>query len=158
MTDAIRIRKLDPRAQLPIRATPRSVGLDIFAFLISESGRPNTAMIPPRTTKAIPTGLIMAPPEMPPLKPYALYVCSRSGLARNLSLFVTNAPGVVDPDYRGEIQVLLYNGGHESQYIQHGDRIAQIVMLPTAIPEIVEDPDLDLNTERGAAGFGSTGR
>jgi dUTP pyrophosphatase len=148
----LRIQKMDWQATLPTRGTPNSVGLDLHAFLISESGRPNKALIPPKSTRAIGTRLIVEPPEG-----YAVYVCSRSGLAKNLSLFVTNAPGVVDPDYRGEIVVLLYNGGHEAQYIEHGQRIAQMVMLATPILEI-EEAVIDTNTLRGDAGFGSTGR
>lgn len=147
------VRRTDPRVRLPTAGTPRSVGLDLYAFLVSETGRPNTSMIPPRATRAIPTGIIVSPPEG-----YAVYVCSRSGLAKNLSLFVTNAPGVIDPDYRGEIQVLLYNGSHEAQYVKHDDRIAQIVLLRTGWPVITEDPNLDLNTIRGDKGFGSTGQ
>lgn len=148
----LRIQKMDARAMLPTRGTPNSIGLDLHAFLISESGRANKALIPPRSTRSIPTGLIVSPPVG-----YAVFVCSRSGLAKNLSLFVTNAPGVVDPDYRGEIQVLLYNGSHEAQYIEHGQRIAQIVVLPTPIIEL-EEGEVDMNTIRGDAGFGSTGR
>lgn len=148
----LRIQRMDERAMLPTRGTPNSVGLDLHAFLISESGRPNKALIPPRSTRAIETRIMVEPPQG-----FAVYVCSRSGLAKGLSLFVTNAPGVVDPDYRGEILVLLYNGGHEAQYVEHGQRIAQIVMLPTPIIEI-EEGEIDPNTIRGDAGFGSTGR
>lgn len=147
----LRIRRMDERVILPTRGTPNSVGLDLHAYLISESGRANKALVPPRSTRSIPTGLIVQPPEG-----YAIFVCSRSGLAKNLSLFVTNSPGVVDPDYRGEIQVLLYNGSHEAQYIEHGQRIAQIVMLAAPVIEY-EEGELDMNTERGDRGFGSTG-
>lgn len=141
-----------PGAKLPARGTPASVGLDVYAHLLSETGRPNKAIIPPRTTKIIPTGLIVKPEAG-----CAVFVCSRSGLAYKQSIFVTNAPGVVDPDYRGEIMVLLYNGGHESYYVQHEDRIAQLVVLPCSQVEVSEIHVLD-ETLRGDAGFGSTGR
>lgn len=138
---------------VPFRATSQSIGLDVHAYIKTETGRPNNMIVAPRQTRAIPTGLIVAPPPG-----YAVFMCSRSGLARNQSIFVTNAPGVIDPDYRGEVVVLLYNGGHESYYVRHEDRIGQLVLLPVAIPEFEMVDSLDLNTERGADGFGSSGR
>lgn len=146
--------KLHPQVKLPTLATPGSVGADIYAYLISETGRPIKAMIPVGATKMIPTGLIgRSEPDT------AIIVCSRSGLASK-SIFVTNAPGIIDPDYRGEIKVLLYNGSHETQWIEHGDRIAQLVVIPAIIPTIVESSsDLRFDqTQRGEAGFGSSGR
>lgn len=150
---AVAIKRMYADVKLPTRATSNSIGLDLYAFLVSEAGRPNTALIPPRATRPIPTGIIAAPPQG-----YALFVCSRSGLARSNSVFVTNSPGVIDPDYRGEILVLLYNGGHESYYVRHEDRIGQLVCLPSPLVGIEELPSLDLKTKRGNAGFGSTGR
>jgi dUTP pyrophosphatase len=147
------IKRMFADVKMPFRGTPNSIGLDLHAFLLTESGRPNTALIPPKTTRGISTGVIAAPPPG-----HALFVCSRSGLAKQNSIFVTNSPGVVDPDYRGEIIVLLYNGGHEAYYVRHGDRIAQLVCLPAAVVEVAELPNMDLSTQRGAAGFGSTGR
>lgn len=139
-----------PGAKPPIRAYNESVGLDLYAFLLTESGRPNRAIIPPRTTRLIPTGISAKPPPG-----HAILVCSRSGLATR-SIFVTNAPGVIDPDYRGEIQVLLYNGGHETSYVEHEQRIAQLIVVPLPHVEtrIVES---FAPTERGAKGFGSRG-
>lgn len=148
----LQIKRLHPSAKLPLQATPNSVGLDLFALLISDTGRTNTALIPPRNTRMIRTGIACSPPQG-----YALFVCSRSGLAYKESLFVTNAPGVVDPDYTGEIMVLLYNGGIEPYYVKHEDRIAQLVMMPCAPPliDVVENLQPSI---RGDAGFGSTGR
>lgn len=82
-------------------------------------------------------------------------VVSRSGLALR-GIFVTNAPGILDPDYRGEIEVLLYNGGHEAHYVKHGDRIAQLIFAPFT-PASVREVEALSETERGAKGFGSTG-
>lgn len=147
------IKRKHPDAKLPYRGTENSVGLDLYACLIADSGRPNTMLIPPKTTRGVPTGLIVAPPEG-----YALFVCSRSGLAKEHSLFVTNAPGVIDPDYRGEVMVLLYNGGHEAYYVRHGDRVGQLIALPALIMTMLEMDNLPLNTSRGEKGFGSTGR
>lgn len=123
-------------------------------------------MIPAKATRAIPTGLIISSPGIVGTVHdymavhYNALVCSRSGMAREKSIFVTNSPGVIDPDYRGEVLVLLYNGGHEAQYIEHNDRIAQIILIPIPVPRI-EESSFNLGDEattRGASGFGSTGR
>jgi len=82
-------------------------------------------------------------------------VVSRSGLA-GIGVFVTNAPGIIDPDYRGEIKVLLYNGGFQAHYVQHGDRIAQLIIAPF-VPATCREVQLLTETARGEAGFGSTG-
>ena len=153
MAQTLEMKRIHPEAKLPRRGTPASVGLDIYALLVSETGRFNTALIPPRTTRIIRTGLCVKPPEG-----YAVFVCSRSGLSANDSVFVTNAPGVVDPDYRGELMVLLYNGGHESYYVKHEDRIGQIILLPCEPIDVRWVENLDMNTPRGTAGLGSTGR
>lgn len=149
----IQVKRLHEQVKLPTRGTPASIGLDVHAYLISESGRINTAIIPPRMTRLIPTGLIVLPPPG-----HAIFVCSRSGLAQG-SIFVTNSPGIIDPDYQGEIKILLYNGHHESYYVKHDDRIAQLVVLP--IPplfQVTETLNLPETSLRGSAGFGSTGR
>lgn len=140
--------------QYPTKATPEAVGYDLYAYHKTESGRPNKILIPPQSTKAIPTGLIVIPPEG-----YSIFVGSRSGMAKENSLFVTNAPGIIDPDYRGELMVLLYNGGHQSIYISHGDRVGQMILLPFKSFSMfdVKFEELD-KTGRGDKGFGSTGR
>lgn len=150
----LQIKRLVDSAKLPTRGTPTSIGLDVYAHLLTDTGRPNTAIIPPRSTRLIDTGLAVRPPEG-----YAVFVCSRSGLAadRQRPLFVANAPGVVDPDYIGELKIILYNAGHESYYVKHEDRIAQLVILPCQVWEIEEVASLP-PTLRGEAGFGSTGR
>lgn len=138
-------------ALLPMRSTEGAVGYDLFAYAISETGRSNKIVVPPRDTRLIRCGVCI---ELPPGLWAGVY--SRSGLAKK-SLFVANAPGVIDPDYRGEIGVLLYNGGYESYYVQHEDRIAQLVFHEVVHPIIVEAQALS-PTERGASGYGSTGR
>lgn len=148
----LHVLRLQQEARLPLRARPEDVGYDIFAFLLSESGRSNTALIPPRTTRAIPTGIAVEAPDG-----WFPAICSRSGLASK-SIWVANAPGIVDRGYRGEIIVLLYNGGHESIYIQHEDRIAQLVLVPAMESTLVEVESLSPSSGRGANGFGSTGR
>ena len=81
----------------------------------------------------------------------------RSGLATKHGLLVPNSPRTVDEDFRGPIQVALLNAGQEAFTISHGDRIAQAVIAPVLKPQIVETDTLS-DTERGAGGFGSTGR
>lgn len=150
--NVIELCRIAPGAQWPTRGTPGSIGLDLHACAISDTGRPNKIILPPRVTKKIRTGLQINPQGK------TIMVCSRSGLASR-SIFVANAPGIIDPDYRGEIFVLLYNGGHDSYYVEHGERIAQLVLLPGAWPLIVFEADsIDTNTPRGESGFGSTGR
>lgn len=144
------IFKLRKDALLPRRGMDQSVGLDLHAYLISETGRQNTLLIPPHTTRRIPTGLVIVPPLG-----HTILVCSRSGMASK-GIFVTNGPGVVDPDYRGEIVVLLHNGTPVAHYVKHEDRVAQILVMNVPIVPFVEIEELD-ETQRGAAGFGSTG-
>lgn len=146
--------KLHPEASPPFRAYNESVGVDLSACLISDSGRPNTAIIGPRMTKRIHTGLALIAP-----KGHCILICSRSGMATR-SVFVTNAPGVVDPDYTGEMIVLLYNGGVENLYVKHGDRIAQAIVVPFAACQLLEAPTVpegDSSFFRGTRGFGSSG-
>lgn len=157
----------------PVLGTPNSVGADVHAYLKTESGRPSKMMIPVKETRAIPTGLVVRhdpkveylqtdivdeiPSEIEPV--LSVMVCSRSGMAKK-SIFVTNSPGIIDPDYRGEVIILLYNGSFEPQWISHGDRIAQLLLLPVPVPFLREaESDLRLEkTTRGENGFGSTGR
>lgn len=143
--------RLHRDAVLPQRALPNDAGLDLSACIISESGRPLTWTIPPGITRRIPTGLRIKPPPG-----VAVLVLSRSGMAER-SLFVANAPGLIDPEYRGEVCVLLYNGSKEPEYIKHGDRIAQIILhqvIPVSITEASINPR---ETLRGDLGFGSSG-
>ena len=147
----LEVYRLDPRAKLPLRGTPDSIGFDVHALLLSESGRPISRMVPQKNTIAIPTGLIVRPPPG-----YYIQVASRSGLAMN-SLFVANAPGIIDPDYSGELRILLFNGGYETQYVQHEWRIAQLILAPISKAEISETQTRPSNDGRGTAGFGSTG-
>lgn len=150
----LKVTLLHPDAKLPHRATPNSIGADLYAYVKSERGTEIKLVIPPGTTRMVSTGIVaVAQP------PFSLLVCSRSGLAAQRTLFVTNSPGVVDPDYRGEIKVLLHNAGTENQWIAHRDRIAQMILVPLPVPDVSESTmDLRLlESERGEAGFGSTG-
>jgi len=143
---------LKPDAKPPVRLLLQSIGYDVHAYLKTETSRASSKLIPPQGTVSIPTGLVIRPPDG-----FVCLVCSRSGLATN-SIFVANAPGVIDPDYTGELQILLYNGGWEPHWTKHEDRIAQILLIPQPgvfdVRQITELPA----TERGERGFGSTGR
>lgn len=151
MTLSIGYRKLHPEAELPFRAYGNPAGWDIGALCISETGRSIQTVIPPRTSRVLSTGLVLLPPPG-----YFLAVCSRSGMASQTPpLFVGNAPGIIDPDYTGELKVIIFNGGHESAYIRHGQKIAQVVLLPftdAVLAPAAEVPE----TARGAKGFGSS--
>lgn len=148
----IGIYKKHEDAQFPIRASERAVGYDLFAYYKTETGRPNKILISPQATRLVPTGLVVVPPDG-----YSIFVAPRSGLAIDRTLTVLNAPGVIDPDYRGELMVMLYNGGHVSQYVEHGQRVGQMILLPFKPFDFYEVKELD-KTERGDKGFGSTGR
>jgi dUTP pyrophosphatase len=101
---------------------------------------------------AIPTGLRIAIPEG-----FEAQVRPRSGLALRHGILIPNAPGTIDSDYRGEIQVILMNAGEAGFEIARGDRIAQLVIAPVVRPDWVEVDSLD-ETDRGDGGFGHTGR
>jgi dUTP pyrophosphatase len=135
-------------AALPGYATSGAAGLDLSAAL----GAP--IALAPGQRVAIPTGLIVA---LPP--GHEGQVRPRSGLALRRGLTVANAPGTIDEDYRGELQVLLVNLSHEVQEIAPGDRIAQLVVAPithVAVVEVEDEQALGATT-RGSGGFGSTG-
>ena len=100
----------------------------------------------------IPTGIALAVPLG-----FEAQVRSRSGLALRHGLYLPNGPGTVDSDYRGEVGVILQNGGREAVTIERGDRIAQMVIAPVVQADFTVVHELD-DTERGAGGFGSTGR
>ncbi|GAB6875732.1 dUTP diphosphatase [Thermaerobacter litoralis] len=142
----VAVRRLHPRARVPVYATELAAGCDLAAAL------DQPVAIPPGGIARIPTGLAVA---LPP--GYEAQVRPRSGLAARHGLTVLNAPGTVDADYRGEIQVLLVNLGPEPVTVAPGDRIAQLVVAPVVRARFVEVDQLP-PTARGEGGFGSTGR
>jgi dUTP pyrophosphatase len=132
---------------LPVRHSDLAAGLDLTAAV--PAGRP--LVIAPGERAAIPTGLVFALPAGTEGQ-----VRPRSGLAINHGITVLNAPGTIDADYRGEVQVLLINLGAESFSVTRGMRIAQLVVAPITAVRLIEAPGLDA-TSRGGGGFGSTG-
>ncbi len=142
-----RLANHDPALPLPAYESRGAAGMDLRACL---PDRAPITLAPFERTLA-PTGLALALPDG-----LEAQIRPRSGLALRHGVTVANAPGTIDSDYRGEICVLLINLGQEPFRIEHGDRIAQIVIAPVQQARWVESDRLDA-TERGAGGFGSTG-
>ena len=141
----IRVRKLDRDLELPAAQHPDDAGYDLYAsrdaHIDAAGGR---ALVPTGIAIAVPSG-------------HAGFVLPRSGLALNHGVTCLNAPGLIDPLYRGEVKVLLVNTDPTRPYdVQRGDRIAQLVLLKVDMIEWVEVDDLG-STERNTFGFGSTG-
>lgn len=134
----------NPDLPLPERATSGSAGYDIA------SAEPEFVLAPGQR-RAVSTGLaIQLPPDV------ECQIRPRSGLALRWGLMLPNSPATIDPDYRGELRVLLWNAGTEPVVISRGMRIAQLVFGRFAAPVVQETGEL-ATTERGAGGFGSTG-
>ncbi|MCC6623306.1 MAG: dUTP diphosphatase [Deltaproteobacteria bacterium] len=129
---------------LPAYATAGSAGLDLRAA--------EAVVIAPLGRARVPTGLAIA---LPP--GWEGQVRPRSGLAWRHGLTVLNAPGTIDSDYRGEVQVLLVNLGSEAVTLARGERVAQLVIAPVARAELILVGSIEV-TARGAGGFGHTGR
>jgi dUTP pyrophosphatase len=110
-------------------------------------------VVQPGDTKLIDCGFSIEIPDG-----YVGLVCSRSGIALAQSVFVLNAPGVIDPSFRGEVRVILHNLGHQPFSIRPGDRIAQLLIIPNGDFRIITAlPENLIQTDRGEDGFGSTG-
>ena len=144
----VQIKKLRENAVLPARGSAFAAGYDLCACLEGDE----TVIIPPHHTVKIGTGLAFALPE----GTFGA-VFARSGLASKQDLRPANCVGVVDSDYRGECFVALHNDSSEERTVRHGDRVAQLVLLPF-LPMEFEQVDTLPETVRGEGGFGSTGR
>lgn len=132
--------------ELPGYATSQSAGMDLRANLDAP------IVLQPLERTLVPTGLFIALPEG-----YEAQVRPRSGLAIKQGITCLNTPGTIDADYRGEIKVILINLSAEAQTIQHGDRIAQMVVQ--SVEQVAWEPAETLNiTERNDGGFGHTGK
>jgi len=133
---------------LPAYQTAHAAGLDLLAAVPEDA----PLVLLPGQHAMVPTGLTIALPDG-----YEAQVRPRSGLAAKHGVTVLNAPGTVDADYRGEINVLLINHGTEPFTIRRGERIAQMVIASVARAEFMPTVQLSA-TDRGSGGFGSTGR
>lgn len=144
--ETLKMRKVRENAVIPKRATEGSAGLDLRACLDA----PLTLAC--GETALIPTGLAIELPN----SGYGAFVFARSGLSIKHGIGLLNSVGVIDSDYRGEIQVGVINQIKESYTIEPGERIAQLVIMPVSVLP-VEETDTLGETDRGAGGFGSTG-
>ena len=140
----LRFKRIHPDAVLPAYAHPSDAGMDV---------RSVADIVIPRGGRAlVPTGLVAIIPPM-----HEIQVRPRSGLALKHGVIVLNTPGTIDSGYRGEIGVILANFGDSDFYVAKGDKVAQLVFAPVVQPEVVETDTID-ETDRGAGGFGSTGK
>lgn len=147
----VKIKALSPKIgreiPAPSFATAGSAAMDLRACI-------DEAWVIPAGGRAIvPTGLAIALPSAS----YVALICARSGLAAKSGITMANGVGVIDSDYRGELRVALFNSSREDYTIRDGDRIAQLMVLPVVQPALQWVDALD-ETDRGAGGFGSTGR
>ena len=147
----LKIKALSPKIgtdiPFPARATEGSAGIDLAACV------DGPVTIAPRALVRIPTGVAVALPS----PDYVALVFARSGLGIRHGISLSNGVGVIDSDYRGEIQVGLTNLSDTPYTVQPGDRIAQLAVLPVVRPSLERVEELD-QTDRGTGGFGSTGR
>ena len=142
----LKIKKVRENAKLPTRATTGSAGMDLYACI----DEPITLK---KGDKAvIPTGIAIGLDD----PHYAAFIYARSGLAIKHGIGLLNSVGVIDSDYRGEICVGVIKQTDPEYTIEPFERIAQMVIEPVELPEIVEVDNLD-DTDRGSGGFGSTG-
>ena len=141
----LRVRRLDPAAELPRRAHDDDAGYDLCAL--------EGCLLGPGERARVRTGIAL---ELPP--GHAGLVLPRSGLAAAHGVALVNAPGLIDAGYRGELCVLLLNTDRRSTFtVEPGMRVAQLVVTPVAAPAVVEAEELATSV-RGDGGFGSSGR
>lgn len=145
MTQKVRFQKLDKRAVQPHYGSVDAAGADLYAVLDAPLtlAAGETALVHTGLAVEIPVGFVGL-------------VCARSGLATKRGLAPANKVGVIDADYRGEIMVALHNHSTVAQTIEHGERVAQLILIPYLTAEYEEADGLS-DTERGIGGFGSTG-
>ena len=141
--NTLTVRLTRPGADLPTRAHPTDAGLDLHAA--------ETVQIPPRVVTLVPTGIAVAIPAG-----YTGLLIARSSLAVKKAMTLANGVGVIDADYRGEIKVPIVSLDGCHNLIQAGQKIAQLIILPIALPAVEVVDELP-STERGVGGFGSSG-
>jgi dUTP pyrophosphatase len=138
------VARLRPSARLPVRAYPDDAAFDLHAAV--------DAVVKPLGRAVVPTGIALGlPPGV------AALTLPRSGLAARHGVTLLNTPGLIDPGYRGEVQIVLHNTDPEHEFVvRAGDRIAQLLVVGLLDVRLLEVERLD-GTARGARGFGSTG-
>ncbi|MDD7970582.1 dUTP diphosphatase [Roseinatronobacter alkalisoli] len=145
-----RLPDSDPDIALPVYATDGAAGADIRANFPPDQ-RAQGLTLAPMERALVPTGLACAVP-----RGYEMQIRARSGLALKHGIALVNAPGTIDSDYRGPIGVIVINLGTTDFTVDHGMRIAQIILAPVTQAQIALNDQLD-GTDRGTGGFGSTG-
>ena len=147
MTELVRFQRLssNPDLPLPARATDQAAGYDVRSAEADFT-------LEPGEIRLVSTGLVMELPDG-----MECQVRPRSGLALRHGLTLPNSPGTIDPDYRGELRIIMQNGGSQPVRIERSERIAQLVFQRFLTPSVVEVEQLEA-TARGEDGFGSTGR
>ena len=148
----VKVKKLshyDESFPLPSYETTGAAGADVRASL----GNGESMLLKPGERVLVPTGLSMEIPQG-----YEVQVRPRSGLSFKTGLMVLNSPGTIDSDYRGEVKIILGNLGSKEEIINHGDRVAQLVLAPVTQAHYVVTTEELSDTARGAGGFGSTGK
>jgi dUTP pyrophosphatase len=140
----VAVRLLNDQARLPRQAYEHDAAFDLFAA--------QDALLAPLTRAVIGTGIALGlPPDL------AALTLPRSGLAARHGISIVNAPGLIDPGYRGEVRVILHNtDAKEAFRVSAGDRIAQLLFLPVTAVSVTLTDELD-DTRRGELGFGSSG-
>ena len=146
MMEKIKVKRLRENAVIPTYGSAEAAGADLYACLDGK------IIIAPGETAFVPTGIAMEIPTG-----CAGLVFARSSLGTKRGLAPANKVGVIDSDYRGEFFVALHNHGKLPQEIEHGERIAQLLIVPVYTPGFTEVTDLS-DTKRGSGGFGSTGK
>lgn len=138
------VKRLRPGALLPVRAYPGDAAFDLHAAI--------DLVVAPQERAVVPTGIALGlPPGV------AALTLPRSGLAARSGITILNAPGLIDPDYRGEIRIVLFNTDSRSEFaVRAGDRVAQLLVIGLLDVALIEVDRLD-DTDRGSRGFGSSG-
>lgn len=141
----VKIKKLNGNAVIPTRGSEKSAGYDLYACM------ENSVFVKPHETVVIGTGLSM---ELPDNTFGAIF--ARSSFASERGLAPANKVGICDSDYRGEYKIAIHNHSDRTQWVDPGERIAQLIVIPYFDVDFYEVDKLG-DTERGAGGFGSTG-
>lgn len=148
----LRVKLLSPRAVLPAYQSELAAGMDLSACLPPGPNDTSPGVtLQPGEIALVPTGIAIAIPPG-----HEAQVRPRSGLASRHGVTLPNAPGTIDADYRGEVKVPLINLGRTPFVVEHGMRIAQLVIAPVSHARVQQVEELE-STARGAGGFGSTG-
>ncbi len=143
----LKIKKLRNNAKVPQRATNGSAGMDLYACIES------SITLEPGKLTIVPTGIAIELPD----SGCAAFLYARSGLGVKHGICLSNGVGVIDSDYRGEVCVGLCNVSDTPYVIEPFERVAQMVIAPVLLPDIIEAEELS-DTSRGEGGFGSTGK